>query len=234
MTWLADLVAFLAGAPAIIGPALTALVIFLTTDWRVMLLSLLFQYILAGLSLTASASLPAELALAKIVAGALAVLILFLSALRRDRAPQPDKDAQESLRFLGLRVGWLAEPLGLPLRVLAVLLVILALVRLFGGSGVGEGLAVGDVVEPAGITAGGVVLVAGWLGALGFMGLVLSRDPLRVAVSVLTILTGFDLVYSALETSLAVAGGYSALTLVAALGFSYLIVFETLSGGAEA
>jgi hypothetical protein len=67
-----------------------------------------------------------------------------------------------------------------------------------------------------------IAFVACWLGGMGMLGLVLSGDPLRAAFSLLTILTGFDLVYSGLEPSLTMVGFWAAFTLVASLAFSYL------------
>jgi hypothetical protein len=44
----------------------------------------------------------------------------------------------------------------------------------------------------------------------------------------LTILAGFDLVFSGLELGLAVVGFYGAFTLLAALAFSYLVAVKSL------
>jgi hypothetical protein len=65
---------------------------------------------------------------------------------------------------------------------------------------------------------------------MGMLGLVLSGHPLRAAVAVMTFLAGFDLVFAALEPSLAVAGFLSAFYLFAALGFAYLIAAHALAG----
>ena len=107
---------------------------------------------------------------------------------------------------------------------MAVLLVVLALVRLFG-----------QVQLP--LASKGVsidlALAAIWMGSMGVIGLVLSGGPMRVASALLTILAGFDLVYATLEPSLALVGFYGALTLLAALAFSYLIVAQTLGQGGK-
>jgi hypothetical protein len=63
---------------------------------------------------------------------------------------------------------------------------------------------------------------------MGLIGLVLSGEPLRAGLAVLTILAGFDLVFAGLEPSLAVVGFYGAFTLVAALAFSYLVAVKGL------
>jgi hypothetical protein len=199
--------AFVAGTPAIVGMILAALVIFLTSDWRLSLTALLAQYLLVGLALTRSVRL--EVALVKILVGAIAVAILYLSAQRFPR-PEDDRGIQESgPRFLGMHVAWLGEPLGLPLRLLSLLFVVLALLRLFES-------------YPLTVVPMEVALVGCWLGGLGMLGLVLSGNPLRSAAAVLTILAGFDLVYARLEPSLAVVGFFCVLTLLASLAFSYL------------
>jgi hypothetical protein len=217
MELLSDLLAFLAGAPAFVVPAVTALVIFLTSDWRVSLIALLLQYIFIGVGLTRYQ--PFEVALAKTVAGALAVLILFLSA-RQIAPPPPDTAEDGGLRFFGLRIGWLAGPLGLPFRFLTFLLVVLVLTRVYAGGSLASDIFPSDVV-----------LLAAWMATVGFVGLVLSGNSLRVAAAFLTILSGFDVIYAGLDPGLAIAGAFGAFTLVAALGFSYLVAVEVRGPG---
>jgi hypothetical protein len=208
-----DLVAFLSGTPALVGLLLAALVIFLTSDWRVSLAAVLVQYVLSGLLLTHNTR--AEVVLVKILVGFLVVVILLLSA-QRIRRPEEGEEAESAgPRLLGLRLGWLKGPLGFPLRLLAVFLAVLALAHLFG-----------DYHLPA--VPLDMALAAFWLGAMGVLGLVLSSSPLRVAVAVLTILTGFDLVYSGLEPSLAMVGFLCACSLIAALAFAYLTAVHEL------
>jgi len=220
MSALSSLFAFMSGTPALVGPMLTALIITLTSDWRVSLSALTIQYVLVGLALTQSIRI--EAALVKVLVGVLVVLILFLSAQRirhrRSGTPQTRTEREieeEGPSFLGLHIGWLHGPLGFPMRVLAVLLVTLAIVRLFQSYSLT-------------IVSMDVALVACWLGGMGMLGLVLSGDPVRVAAAVLTILTGFDLVYARLEPSLAVVGFFGAFSLLAALAFAYLTAVHCL------
>lgn len=214
MQVLTDALDFLAGAPAVVGPVVTALIIYLTSSWRLSLLALLVQYVLVGLGLTQLILL--EVAFVKILVGILVVLILYLTARRLQEAKGSDLEEESELRVLGLHVGWMSGPLGLPLRLLSVFLVIIALVRLF------------DNYQPM-LVPVEVALVASWLGAMGMLGLVLSGGPLRVAFAFLTILTGFDLVYATLEPSLAVVGFFSAFTLLSSLAFSYLAAVDGLA-----
>lgn len=208
METISDILSFMAGLPSLIGLILAAATIFLASDWRLSLGALLVQYILAGMAL--SPSVPQEVAIVKILSGTLAVVILYLSA--RLVPPAPAVEAAEGThRFLRLHVDWAAGPLGMPLRFLAVLLVALGVFRLFQG------------YQPTLVPAD-IALAACWMAGMGLLGLILSGDPLRVAPAALTLLAGFDLVYAGLDENLAVAGFFGALTLLAALGFSYLIL----------
>jgi hypothetical protein len=213
---------FMAGAPAIIGLCLAALIIFLTSDWRLSLAALLIQYILVGLALTRF--IQSEVAVVKILVGVMVIPILYLGTRHMPDAGKKREADEGRPHFLGLHVGWDARPLGLPLRLLAVLLVVLALVRLFG-----------QVRLPLVSTSVSIdiAFAAVWMGSMGIIGLVLSGGPLRVAAALLTILAGFDLVYATLELSLAVVGFYGALTLLTALAFSYLIVVQALGQNAK-
>lgn len=209
-----DLFAFLAGVPAMAGLVLTALIMFLTSDWRLSLTALLVQYVFVGLALTRF--IQTEAALVKILVGVLAVSILYLTARRIQEEAGSQQSVETSPRLLGLSIRWGAGPLGLPLRLLAVVLLTLGLVRLFTGYSF--------PLAPADIS-----FVVFWMGGMGIMGLILSGDPLRAAAAMLTILAGFDLVFSALETSVTIAGFWGALTLMAALAFSYLATAHALN-----
>jgi hypothetical protein len=201
----------LAGLPAMAVLLVAALTLFLTSDWRLSLAALLAEYI--GLGLALLRFVQPQFAAAKILTGALAVAILYLSARNIQEARRPTEVESSESRFLGLPLAWAGGPLGLPLRLLAVLLVSLALVRLFE-----------DYRLP--LVPVDVAFVTAWLASLGVMGLVLGGDLLRIAPALLTILVGFDLVYTGLESNLAVAGLFAALNLFAALAFSYLAMVQ--------
>ncbi len=213
MDALFDVLAFIVGIPAVTGLVLAATTIFLTSDWRLSLTGLLVQYLLLGLTLTRF--IQPEVAIAKILAGILTVSILYLTARHlQDVKGQPAVEREGSY-FLGLHIGWGAGPLGLPLRLLVVLLVTLAVTRLFG-------------FYHSPLLPADIAFVALWLGGMGMAGLVIGDEPLRVAPAILTLLAGFDLVYTSLEPSLAVSGFLGALTLLAALAFSYLATVHGL------
>jgi hypothetical protein len=214
---------FMVGTPAMVGLILTAAIIFLTSDWRLSLAALLIQYVLLGLTLTRL--VPVEVAVVQVLIGVLILPMLYLSA--RNIQKEPASQQASGLHFLGLSVGWGAGPLGLPLRLLTVLLAALVFVRFFPAYQTallpfsGEGI------------PSDIVLIAFWLLIMGIAGIVVSGDALRSAPAVLTILAGFGLIYASLEPNLAIAGFLGALTLLAALAFSYLIAVQALGQGTE-
>ncbi len=218
-----ETLAFIAGLPAIIGLLLTAAVIFLTSDWRLSLAALLVQYVLVGLTLTRF--IEAEVAIVKVLAGVLAVSILYLSARRIQDGRDGQENATDGLQFFGFHLGWRTGPLGLPLRILVLTLVALAAIHFFD-----DYRLLLPVLDSDGLTVPpDIAFVSMWLAATGMMGLVLSGDPLRAAAAVLTILTAFDLVYAGLGPRLSIVGFVAALTLMAALAFAYLVAVQGLS-----
>ena len=217
MQVLADLFSFLTGAPAMVGLLLTSWFIFVAADWRVALWALLVQYILVGLALAGSVRV--ELVIVRILTGVVATAIVYMSA-RHAPAGEEEAEEDEGPHIFGRRVKWLAGPLGFPLRLMASLLVVLAVVQVFQSYGL-ESVPMG----PA--------LISFWMAGMGVLGLVLGGHPLRAALAVMTVLAGFDLVFAALESSLALAGFLSAFYLLAALGFSYLVAAHYLVGSAN-
>lgn len=222
MEAISETFATIAGLPAIIGLILTAAIIFLTSDRRLSLTALLVQYVLVGLTLTRF--IKAEVAIVKILVGVLAVSILYLSARRIQDEGEGGEDSSDGLQFFGLHLGWRTGPLGLPLRILVLIMVALAAIQFFD-----EYRALLPVLDVDGsVFPPDIAFVSMWLAAMGTIGLVLSGEPLRAATALLTILTAFDLVYAVLESKLSIVGFVAALTLMAALAFAYLVTVEGL------
>jgi hypothetical protein len=213
METLSELLASIGRGPAVAGLVLAAALVFLTANWRLALIALLSEYVLVGLAL--SHLTRGEIVIAKILVGVLTVAILYLTSQRIQDAKGSEAEREGSRQPWGLHIDWGAGPLGLPLRFLAVLLVGLGVVRLFEG-------------YQAGPLPADIAVAACWLGGMGLIGLVVSSEPLRVASAALTILVGFDLAYSSLDQNLAVIGFFGALTLLAALAFSYLALIQGL------
>ena len=214
--------ATIAGLPAIIGLILTAAIIFLTSDRRISLTALLVQYVLVGLTLTRF--IMTEVAIIRILAGVLAVSILYLSARRIQDEREDVEGSMDGLQFFGLHLGWGTGPLGLPLRIMVLIMVALAAIQFFD-----DYRALLPVLDADGsMVPPDIAFVSMWLAAMGTIGLALSGEPLRAATAVLTILTAFDLVYAVLEPRLSIVGFVAALTLMAALAFAYLVTVEDL------
>lgn len=186
---------------------LAALTIFLTSDWRLSLTALLVEYLMTGLALTPY--IQAEVVLVKILAGMLVVSILYIS-VRRTQSELVDKPPA-----WGIRVAWSGGPLGLPLRLLVSLLVLIAVLRFY------------DNLQTSFLSSN-IILLTLWMVAMGMTGLVITSDPQRIAPALLTILLGFDLAYSKLESSLAIVGFLATLHMLTAFAFSYLIIAQAL------
>lgn len=225
MEAIAAIFTFLAGTPALVGLILTAVTIFLTSDWRLAFTALLVQYLLIGITLTRF--VPLEVSLVKILVGVLVVSMLYLSARHIQEVQGRQHSETAGVEFLGVHLAWGGGPLGFPLRLLVVLLATLVMVRFFG-----DYLSLLPLLDSEALTfPPDVAFVSFWLGIMGLLGLVLSGDPLRVAPALFTVMAAFDLVYTGLEPNLAAVGLLGALLLLAALAFSYLAIVRGL--GAE-
>lgn len=82
---------------------------------------------------------------------------------------------------------------------------------------------VGLVPLPASLVMGAIVLIG-----MGLVHLGMTTRPLRVLLGLLTTLSGFELLYAAVESSVLVAGLLAVVTLGLALVGAYLL--DTLSG----
>ncbi len=217
-----DTFEFMTGMPAMIGLILTAVSILLTAEWRLSLTALLVQYVLVGLTLTRFVQ--AELAVVKILVGVLVVSILYLSARHTPDARDSHESATDEVRSHRLHLEWWAGPLGLPLRILTVIMVALAGIHFFD-----DYRALLPVLDGGrGVVPADMAFISLWLAEAGLMGLILSSDPLRVAPALLTVLTAFDLVYVLVEPSVAVVGLVATVTLMSALAFAYLTTIRGL------
>jgi hypothetical protein len=137
---------------------------------------------------------PFGLAAVKLVAGWMAGAVL--SASRSDRDIQDEK----SPVFSGALFRLIAAALFL---VLVFSILPLAKARL--------------PILPA-LMEGGMILIG-----LGFLHLGMSTRPLRVVIGLLTVLSGFEMIYAGLETSILVTGLQAVVTLGLALVGAYLL-----------
>jgi hypothetical protein len=195
---------FLAGTPAVTGLALTASLIVVSGDWRLSLSTLLAQYILAGLLSTRL--LPGQLAQIKVYVGVLICSMLYWAARRvewmRKQHHQPEDPPLPP---------WPALTMSLPFRVLGMVLIGLTVYSL------GPSYPLPQVPWEIG-------LAFYWMSLSGLLGLILTNEPFQAGLALLTFVTGCELFYAGLESSLLATGFLAVGSLLLALAVAYLTV----------
>jgi len=196
----------------LLGLIVTAGTILVTRDWRLLILALLLQYILVGLIL--SRLVRPDIAVLKIMIGAFICPILFLSArqVAFSTSSVPPIIQQEWRNPAA--TGWIFRLL----TALVMLLVAITLSEMFALPGLTPTL----------------LIAVCWLMLIGLTTLVITEDPLKTGIGLLTILTGFDLFYTTLEHSLLITGLWGAINLLIALAISYLIIIKGANPEEEA
>jgi hypothetical protein len=217
---------FISYESALIGLFITAGVILLTRDWRLLILALLIQYIMMGFIL--AQLVRPDIAILKVMIGAFICPILFISARQVSvsaGAPIPATYSESRTwfdRFLDYaerllivaddrRQTQAPAPTGHWFRVFLTLLLIVVTILLSRSFPLPQ-------LPPA------VTMAVYWLGLAGLLILTLTEDPLKVGVGLFTLLTGFGLYYAVLESSLLLAGLWGAAKLLLALAIGYLAV----------
>jgi len=191
--------------PAVSFPALTlifitSILLLLGRDWRWIVAALALQYV--GVFMLVALSWPLEMAVVKVITGWMAGAVLGVGV-----AIVP-LTRQEEGRF------W---PSGRLFRLLAVGLV--ALVIFSSSPKIAERLPnVGLEV-----VLGSLILIGN-----GLLNLGLTTHPFRVAVGLLTLLSGFEILYAALEVSALVAGLLAGVNLGLALVGAFLMVVPSM------
>lgn len=191
--------------PAVSFPALTlifitSILLLLGRDWRWIVAALALQYV--GVFMLVALFWPLEMAVVKVITGWMAGAVLGVGV-----AIVP-LTRQEEGRF------W---PSGRLFRLLAVGLV--ALVIFSSSPKIAERLPnVGLEV-----VLGSLILIGN-----GLLNLGLTTHPFRVAVGLLTLLSGFEILYAALEVSALVAGLLAGVNLGLALVGAFLMVVPSM------
>ena len=185
--------------PVLILLGLTSTMLILARSWRSMTIVLAVQYL--GAFVLVLFSWPVNLALVKLVSGWMACL-----ALATGLWNTPESLGEE--RF---------APSGRLFRLLACGLVLIII--LTASSGLQSWL---PDVDSAHIWAS--LLLIG----MGLLHLGLTTHPIRSVVGLLTVYSGFEIVYSALENSALVAGLLAGLTVGLALVGAYLLAAPDL------
>ena len=204
MPTLVDLLArvsFLAAMPATAGIFVTAGLLVVSRDWRLNVTALTVQYFFVVLLLTRLIRL--EVAAVKGLTGWMICMVFYLTERRAsmlELSPAAEGGATSRRWVISARASFC---------LLAGLLISVAAYT--------AALRVPLPEVPTDIT-----LACYLLAGLGLLLVGLSESPLQVGIGLLTFLSGFDLFYVALESSLAVAGLLGAVSFLIALATAYL------------
>lgn len=192
--------------PAVAAPlAAASLLLVERKAWKIYILAI--QYVIVAWLVLSS--LPGESAVVKLVAGLISTAILYLGAGRSGFSSLESSNVENL-------------PRGRFFRLTAVLLVVIGTL--------GVSLDAWMPIEAAQIP---VQQAAALLVALGLLGLGLSVAPLQVGVSLMTIVSGFEIIYSALEPSLAIVALLALVHLGLALVVSYFEIIRHDSASEE-
>lgn len=192
--------------PAIAAPcAAIAILLIERRSYKVYLLA--FQYVMVSWLVVMPLSLGS--ASAKLVAGLIAVFVLYMGAVRSVGDIQP---TSEEIGF----------PRGRVFRLIAVLLVVV------GTIGISFDAWIPIDALPQWIQQAAMLLVF-----LGILGVGLNIDALQIGISLLTVVSGFEIIYSALEPSLAVIALLALVHLGIALVISYFEIIKKEAGQGE-
>ncbi len=176
--------------------SLTSLYVLISRDWRYCLAGLAVQYV--GTFLLVNEYWALGMAVTKMLAGWMACAIL---GIAMTYVPDSWSDAEKSLRF------------GRLFRLLAALIVALAITSLVYYSRAW----LASISAP--ILWGGFFLIG-----LGLLQLSLTSHPLRVVIGLLTALSGFEILYAAVESSTLLTGLLAIVNLGLALVGAYLLI----------
>jgi uncharacterized MnhB-related membrane protein len=201
---------FLTATPAIVGLVITASLIVVIRDWRFTLAALSVQYVLVGLLLTRL--IQPQVALTKVLIGALVCIVLYLTARLGGVSEEKPTSEQEATENSGLpirAIGGGPSLTDFTFRFLAALFVGLAVYTL-------------STRYPLPKVPSDIGFACYWLASLGLLVLMLPKEPLKAGMGLLTLITGFELFYSALERSLSVVGFLGVASFLIALAIAYI------------
>lgn len=185
---------------AVIVVSLTSTFVLASKDWRYAIAALAVQYI--GVFLLVNQSWPIEMAVSKMVAGWMAGAILGIAMAS---GPENWRLAEKTITF------------GPVFRLISAALVAMTISSLVIHSQ--------DWLSSiSSLTKWGSFYLIG----IGLLQLSLTSNPLRVIIGLLTTLSGFEIIYAGIESSVLVAGLLAGVNLGLALIGAYLLVAPTL------
>ena len=186
--------------PAVLLVVLASVLMLLVRNWRWIIVILYIQYL--GVFLLMALSWSLELAAAKLISGWMAGAIL---GVAMSNAPKAWREEGKS---------W---PSGYLFRLLAAGLVILVVFSF-------STMVTTSLPGVSQYTAWGSLFLIG----MGLLHLSLTNQPFRVIVGLLTVLSGFEIIYAALESSVLVAAMLAGVDLGLALVGAYLFYAPSL------
>jgi hypothetical protein len=185
---------------AVLLVMLTATWALVGREWRWVILALALQYV--GVFLLVAVSWPLEMAVVKVVAGWMSGAALGLGMANTSDSMQEAETAWPSGRVFRLLAAGL------------VVVVVLSLARAMPGW-----LPRVNIYQ----VWGSFILMG-----MGLLHLGLTNHPFRIAVGLLTMVSGFEILYAAVENSTLVAGLLAVITLGIALGGVYLLIVPSM------
>ncbi|MDQ7030932.1 MAG: hypothetical protein Q9O62_14750 [Ardenticatenia bacterium] len=192
----------------LVGLAMMAAAVAVAVDWRVVLLALAVQYGLVSV-LLGDHVLP-QVALIKSLVGGFCLLVLYRTGLYVQKAV-------DSHSFPGAWVDQQHEslPFSTSFRVLALAMWTLGIVALSNRLRF-------DFMAPQ------LLFPASWLGGMGLLAIMLTRDPLKTTAALLTFENGFEVLFTPLEPGLLIMAFLGTANIMTALVGAYLTIVANL------
>jgi hypothetical protein len=210
-------VSFLAAMPAVAGLLVTAGILVVGRDWRLNVITLAVQYFFVVLLLTRQIRL--EVAAVKGLIGWLICMVFYLTERRASAIEEPVETEVAAPARRWHR--WMMSA-RTSFHLLAVMLIAVAAYA-----------AVLRIPLPETEVPSDITLACYLLAGLGVLLVGISEAPMQVGLGLLTFLSGFDLLYVALEPSLAVAGLLGGVSFLIALAAAYLRIAQAAISARE-
>ncbi len=207
----------LRGEPALLILFITSALIALFWDWRLALFALIVQYLVVALLFVDL--LEPRLAIIKVFVGMFVCLILYWTARQIDERYQPnhlpdaavsiDNKTRKPFTIGPFKFSYRAVMRTVVVVLAAIVLAVITRLTPFSLPGAPDHL---PYINQA------VLILMG----MGVVGVALSSDPLAGGMSLFTFLTGFELYFAALDTSVTMLVALAGLNFIIALAAAYL------------
>jgi hypothetical protein len=194
-------------SPAVLLVSISALVLILSNHWRVSLAALFLLYI--GEFILVALTWSVTMSLAKLLAGWMAALILWMALAGFESQPKTRVNGADSSKPI-VEKSTMSRSLFQLFASTLVILVVYSVLPILT-----------ERIPDLGFAQafGSLLLIS-----LGLLHLGLTTIPWRVVVGLLTMLAGFEILYSAVELSILLEGLLAAVNLGLALLGAYMII----------